>query len=107
MASTQLNNVQKNTVTLQILDPRGLGRDVDGVPVWSVEDPSVLDVVPTPDGFGATFSTTGVVGETRVFVSADVDLGPDTQTVTGFFDVTVTDSGEVTFNFTFGTPTRR
>ncbi|HRI33967.1 MAG TPA: hypothetical protein PLD02_09435 [Saprospiraceae bacterium] len=104
---TQLSNVQQNTVTLVIKDLNGNVHGIDGVPVWLVEDPSILTLNVAPDGLSATFVTTGVVGVTRVNVIADVDTGSNVLNQTGTFEVTVTESGEVIFEFTFGTPTHR
>lgn len=107
MQTTQLTNVQENTVAVVIKNLNGTVHGVDGVPIWDVEDPSILTLDVNPDGLGATFRATGVVGVTRVTVTADVDLSTGVITQVGTFEVTVTESGEVLFEFTFGTPVHR
>ncbi len=107
MQQTQLSNVQRNTVSFTIRDPSGRDIPLDGVPVWDVEDPTFLSVVPAPDGRSAEIVTTGVVGTTLVNVTVDADLTAGQLNYVGTFEVVVTDSGEVSFTFSFGTPTRR
>lgn len=107
MQTTTLNNVQKQRVVLSILGPDNLPKPVDGVPVWVVEDSNILSIVVDSDGFGADIVTTGVVGDTNIVVTADVDLDDGVISVSGQFEVSVTESGEVLISFTFGTPERR
>lgn len=102
MQNTQLTNVQERTVNLVITNAAGAIAQTDGIPVWLSEEPAIATVTPAPDGMSAVLSTTGIVGETNINVIIDVDLGDGVFSQTGTFHVTVTESGEVTFTFSFG-----
>jgi hypothetical protein len=80
-------------VVLAITDSRGRPATVDGAPVWSSSDETVVSVVATADGMGATISSVAP-GTARVSVQADADLGEGSTPVTGVTeDIVVTQAG--------------
>lgn len=77
-------------VVLTITDAKGRPARVDGVPVWSTSDVTVLSVKAGADGMSAVVDTVAT-GTARVVVQADADLGAGVSTITGVSeDVNVT-----------------
>lgn len=74
--------------TVSYVDAKGNPAQVEGAPVWSSSDPSIVDVVPSVDGFSATV-TPGAVGVAQIKVEADADLGAGVVPVVGLVDVEV------------------
>lgn len=70
------------------VDAKGNPAQVEGAPVWSSSDPSIVDVVPSADGFSATV-TPGAVGTAQIKVEADADLGAGVVPVIALVDVEV------------------
>jgi len=63
---------------------------VDGVPVWSKNDPQgILNLIASGDGLTAIIAATGGVGQAQVQVVADANLGEGVREVTGVLDVEV------------------
>jgi hypothetical protein len=61
---------------------------VDGVPVWTLSDPTLGILEPAADGMSAVFRARRV-GTGQVNVTADANLGEGVRTITGVLDVTV------------------
>lgn len=80
---------------------------IDGVPAWSVSDPSVLDLQVSDDGLTAVAVTRGPLGTCQINVSGDADLGDGIRTINGVLDVTVVASEATSILITTGTPTSR
>jgi hypothetical protein len=77
-------------VALTITDPKGRPAKVDGVPVWSSSDATVLAVTAAADGMSAVVDTVAA-GTARITVTADADLGAGVTEITGVSeDVNVT-----------------
>lgn len=76
-------------------DRHGNPAPVDGVPVWSVSDDSLLTVTPSEDGLRATVQAVGPVGTGQVVVKADADLGEGFKEIIGTADVDIV-AGEAT-----------
>jgi len=67
---------------------------VDGVPIWTVADPSLLRLeVDAENPLLATIHAAGPVGTTQVNVQADADLGEGVRAIAGVLDVQI-EAGE-------------
>ncbi len=76
---------------------------VDGLPQWSVSNPSVCSLNVSENGLKATVIATGI-GTTQVSVTVDADLGAGVRNVTGILDVTVQPAEVVSVGILAGTP---
>lgn len=84
-------------------DVEGNPAKVDGVPVWSVDDASIIDsITPAADGLSAKLHIANAIGASQVSLVADVDLGTGTNTVTFVDTVSVVAGDASVANFTFG-----
>jgi len=77
-------------VKVAYVDAAGNPAVVDGAPVWSSSDPSVLAVdVDAADAFSAKVTPAGPARTAQVKVSADADLGTGTRELITLLDVEV------------------
>lgn len=75
---------------ITITKANGQPGQVDGVPIWSSSDETVVIATAAPDGMSAEIETIAP-GTARISVSADADLGSGTVTITGVSeDIVVT-----------------
>ena len=102
-----LTDIQKCSLTVAFVDARGNAAPVDGVPVWSVSDSTVLSIAPAADGMSADIVAAGPLGASQVSVTADADLGSGNIPVVGTLDVTVVGSQAVSANINAGTPSEQ
>lgn len=102
--SLLLTDVQKATLKIAPVGAKGNPAPVDGVPAWSVADPTILTITPAADGLSADVASVGPLGASQVNVSADADLGAGVTTIAGTLDVTVAASQAVSLNISAGTP---
>lgn len=100
MASTEFTNTQNQQVTISITRPNGSPVKLESAPTWTVKDESIIDLKVSDDGMSAVMVSKGNVGSTPVTVTA-VFNG---QTTEDTFQVTVNESGEIVFVFTFSKP---
>lgn len=100
-----LTDVQKVALAIAPKSAAGNPAAVDGVPVWSSSDETVLTLTVADDGFSAEAVTTGKLGTAQVNVTADADLGDGTKTITGVLDVEVKASEAVALDISAGAPT--
>jgi len=100
-----LTDVQKVALAIAPKSAAGNPAAVDGVPVWSSSDETVLTLTVAADGFSAEAVTTGKLGVAQVNVTADADLGDGTKTITGVLDVEVKASEAVALDIGAGAPT--
>lgn len=64
------------TATLAFKTAGGKPAKVDGVPTWSISDPTIVDTITVAaDGMSADMHITDTVGATLITINADVDLG--------------------------------
>lgn len=84
-----LTDSQQVNLKVAFADKAGNAAAVDGAPVWTSSDETVLTVAAATDGLSAVATATGKLGTAQVSVSADADLGSGTTTLTGTLDVTV------------------
>lgn len=100
-----LTDVQKVELSISPTSAAGNPAPLDGAPVWSSSDESVLVVTASEDGLSAVAVTTGKLGRAQVNVSADADLGEGVKTITGVLDVEVRVSEAVSLAVSAGSPT--
>jgi len=100
-----LTDLQQVDLSVAFTDAAGNPAPVDGAPVWSSSDETVLTVTASADGMTATAVTTGKLGQAQISVTGDADLGAGTTSVAGTLDVTVQASAAVAANIGAGTPT--
>ena len=84
-----LTDEQKVQLSIQPVTSAGNPARVDGVPVWTVSDGTVLTLDVAPDGLSAWAIATGTLGPSQVSVSADADLGAGVRDLTATLDVEV------------------
>ena len=102
-----LTDIQKVSLSITPTSAAGNPAPVDGAPVWTSSDESVLTVTASADGLSAEAVTTGKLGVAQVSVSADADLGEGVTTITGVLDVEVKASEAVSLAVSAGTPTNQ
>lgn len=102
-----LTDIQKVSLSITPTSAAGNPAPVDGAPVWTSSDESVLTVTASADGLSAEAVTTGKLGVAQVSVSADADLGEGVTTITGVLDVEVKASEAVSLAVSAGTPTNK
>ena len=86
---TQLTDEQKVVLHATPKTAGGNTAAVDGVPVWSASDPSLVTLNPAADGFSCEVVTAGPLGACTVTCTADADLGPGVVDILGSEDITV------------------
>lgn len=99
-----LTDVQKVVLSIRPVDAAGNPAPVDGVPTWSVSDPTLLSVSPAGDGMSAVVTANGPLGSAQVSVSADADMGAGVVLISGTLDVTVSASQAVSLSISSGAP---
>ncbi len=99
-----LTDEQECELSVQFLTAAGNPGAIDGVPVWSVANPALLDLSISDDGLQVLIRTTGMLGSTQVSVTADADLGEGTRPVSAVLDVEVQAAGVVSAGIVAGTP---
>lgn len=71
------------------VDAKGNPAKVDGTPVWSSSDDTILTVTPSSDGLTAEVTPVGPLGTAQVKVEADADLGAGVVPLISLADVEV------------------
>lgn len=100
-----LADTKKVPVSVAFIDAAGNPARVDGVPVWSSSDPSVVTIDGvSEDGMSAFAVAVGPLGTAQVSVAADADLGEGIRALTGVLDIEVQASEAVSANVAAGEP---
>lgn len=99
-----LTDVQHCSLHIQPVDARGNAAAIDGDPVWTVSDQTILSITPSVDGMTATITALGPLGTCQVNVTADADLGDGTHEISGVLDVQVQAGEAVSLGITADTP---
>lgn len=86
------------------VDRKGNPAPIDGVPTWSVSDPTIISLDIAADGLSAVAIAAGPVGLCQVNVSADADLGDGVETISGTVDFQVVAAKAVGLAIPVGTP---
>lgn len=84
-----MNDNQQARLKIGPRSKRGNPAAIDGVPVWSVSDATILTVEPEADGLTAVCKARGPVGDAQVSVEADADLGVGIIPVIATLDVKI------------------
>jgi hypothetical protein len=100
-----LTSVQQADLFIRPEDKKGNPAPVDGVPEWSVSDPTVLDLLTAADGLSALVVAKGPAGTAQVNVSADADVGPGFVTIAGVLDIEVRPAQAVSLSVSHGPAT--
>lgn len=100
-----LTDVQKVTFSVSFVTAKGNPAPVDGAPVWSVSDATVLSVIPAANGLSADVVAVGPLGLSQVSVTADADLGGGVKALVGTLDVQVVASEAASIVINAGVPT--
>ena len=94
----KLTTEQKVNVTITPVTAGGKPAQLDSVPVWSVNSGSVT-LAPAVDGLSC-FILAGDAGASEVDVTAEGDMTPGVDTVSGIITVTVTQPEAATLGLT-------
>jgi hypothetical protein len=105
--SLVLTSVQKVSLAIEAVDAAGNPAPIDGAPVWSVSDETVLELQVGDDGLSAVAVTKGPLGSAQVVVSADADLGEGVVSISGLLDIEVVAAQAVALAIKAGTPESR
>lgn len=101
----KLTDSQEVDLTVVFDDKKGNVAAVDGVPVWSSSDETIVKVVnPSADGLTAVAQAVGPIGQATITVTGDADLGSGVASVVGTFDIQVGAGQAVTPTVTAGAP---
>lgn len=99
-----LSPTQKCGLSLNPVDASEHPATLDGVPVWSSTDDSVVVVEPAPDGLTAVARAQGKLGSAKVEVKADARMGPEVSELTDSLDIEVAAGEAKSLGLTAGTP---
>lgn len=99
-----LTDIQKVEFSVSAVSAAGNPASLDGAPVWTSSDDSVLTLVVSEDGLTCEAVTTGKLGVAQVKVVADADLGEGVTSLTGVLDVEVVASQAVNLEIKPGVP---
>lgn len=102
MATLQLTDNQKVTFAIEPVSAKGNPAKVDGAPVWSTSDDTVLTVEASEDGLSAVVKATGKVGSAQVSVLADADLGDGVTQLAGTIGIDVVAGAAASLNLVAG-----
>lgn len=74
MAAFIITADQSVPVSVVFDDDHGNPAAVDGVPVWTVSDATILTVTAADDGMSATVAAVGPAGQAQVSVTANAEM---------------------------------
>jgi hypothetical protein len=106
MAAFIITSDQEVPVAVSFADDHGNPATVNGAPVWTVSDATLLSVVAAADGMSAVVDAVGPDGQAQVTVTADADIdGSGTPIpVLGILDIQIVSGDAATAVMTPGTP---
>ena len=99
-----LTTTQEIDLTAAFNDSKGNPAAVDGIPVWSSSDESVVTVVAAADGLSAVAKAAGKIGTAQVSVNADAERDAGVRNIVGVLDFDVQAAEAVTALIATGTP---
>lgn len=99
-----LKDSDKVSLSIAIKDAKGNPAQVDGIPVWSVTDPSLASLNVSADGMSADLLASGPLGSCQVQVNADADLGAGVTSILGTLDLTIIAGDAVSIDIAAGVP---
>lgn len=86
---------QEFDVTLGFTDAQNNPATVQGVPVWTNSNDTIISMVPAADGLSAVIGGIQGTGTGQITVTADADLGDGVTDIIGILDVEII-SGQAT-----------
>lgn len=101
----ELQDTHQVSLSVAFKDAHGHDARVDGIPEWLVDNPAVLQLSPGPTGMDCLVQPLGPLGNAKVSVKADADLGNGMKPIIGVLDITVTGGEAVLVEITPGQPT--
>ncbi len=107
VTTMQMTNSQQVLVSIQPVDKKNQPAAVDGIPVWASSDETIATVTPDANGLSAVVKAVGPLGDCKISVTGDADLGPGVSAIFGTLDVSIVQGQAVGFNLTVGTPTEQ
>lgn len=99
-----LTDIQKVEFSVSAVSAAGNPASLDGAPVWSSSDESILTLSVSEDGLSCEAVTTGSLGAVQVKVVGDADLGEGVTSLFGVLDVVVVASQAVNLEIKPGVP---
>ena len=94
---------ESKQATLSFVDQFGNPARVDGVPVWTLDDPtSAFTLTPDATGLAAVVTSTGVLGFAQLRIEADADLGAGVRSLITLADLEAVAGEAVAGNVAFG-----
>lgn len=84
-----LTDEQKVALAVEFKTAAGNPANVDGTPVWSSSDDTVVSVEASEDGLSAVAVAVGPLGTAQISCEADADLGEGVRAITGVIDIEV------------------
>lgn len=75
MSAANINTVEQVTATVRGVDAKGNPAPIQGVPVWTLSDPTLVSSTPSADGLTDVFAALGPVGTETVTASAQNSQG--------------------------------
>jgi hypothetical protein len=100
---TVVQQVQAGPVSA--VDAKGNPAPLDGAPLWTSSDETILLVTAEADGLNAVIKAAGKVGTAQVRVDADADLGAGVTTISSLLDFEILPAQAVGLSINVGTPT--
>ena len=100
-----LQVTQQFPLEIQPVDARGNPAAVDGAPVWSVSDDTLLKIEVAADGLSAVVSALGPIGSAQVTVRADARMGEEVREIVGTLNVLLVAAEAVALQLVAGVPT--
>src|SRR5262245_60005011 len=73
LVAVQLTSNQRQTLSVVFTDSRGNPAPVDGEPVWAIDNPNLISLLPAADGLSCVISAVGPLGSALVSIQADAD----------------------------------
>lgn len=80
---------------------------VDGAPVWSSSDDTIITLTPSDDGMSVAIDTVGMAGTCQLSCTADSRMGEDVHPIIGILDVQVVAGEAVTITLEADVPTQK
>jgi hypothetical protein len=86
------------------VDAQGNPALLDGPPIWTSSDETILTVEPAADGLNALIKAAGAVGAAQIRVDGDADTGAGVETLTAILEFEILAGKAVGLSVAVGTP---
>lgn len=95
---------QELPMLIEIKDKFGNPAQVEGAPIWALDNPALGTLLVAEDGMSAKLTPAGQIGAFKVQVSADADLGEGVKSIIGELDVELLAGEAVSVAISAGNP---